>query len=55
MSKLQISPYTGRPVKMVKMFMFVFPEDKAKIFNEAKKAEYNGSASEVIRQLIKTI
>lgn len=53
MSTLKISPYTGKPTKMVRMFIFVFPEEKAKVFNRSKKACYNGSASEVIRELIK--
>lgn len=53
MSTLKINPYTGKPTKMVKMYICVFPEEKAKVFTRAKKACYNGVANEVIRELIK--
>jgi len=53
MSTLKISPYTGKPSKMVKMYVCVFPEEKAKIFTRAKKACYHGSANEVMRELIR--
>ncbi len=51
---MQINPYTGKPGKMMKINTFVWPEEKAKLFTEAKKPQYSGIASAVIRDLIKT-
>lgn len=41
--------------RMIRMQLHLQPEEKAKLFNEAKKAKYNGSASAVIRALIKKL
>lgn len=37
---------------MIRMQLHLRPEEKAKLFAEAKKPKYNGSASAVIRALI---
>ena len=41
--------------KMVRMQIHVYPSEKAKLFTEAKKPKYNGSASAVLRALIKKL
>lgn len=38
--------------KLVRMQILLYPHDKARLFTEAKKAKYDGSASAVIRNLI---
>jgi hypothetical protein len=38
---------------MVRLYLHVWPEEKAKLQNEAKKAKHNGNLSAVVRSLIK--
>lgn len=41
--------------KMVRMQISLYPKEKAKLFTEAKKPQYDGSASAVIRTLVNNI
>jgi hypothetical protein len=41
--------------KMIRMQIHLRPDEKAKLFTEAKKPKYNGSASAVLRALIKKL
>lgn len=50
--KPAINPHTKKPGTMTRMQVFIWPEEKARIFSEAKKPDHNGSASSVVRKLI---